>query len=76
MKRVMVNLKEEQYEQLKAIGDLMQLSVSQLLRAMLNEMFYGDYVKGLSNVMKDIKQNIEEQKKWKTKKKKYQNKWS
>lgn len=69
MKRVMVNLKEEQYEQLKAIGDLMQLSVSQLLREMLNEMFYGDYVKGLSDVMKDIKQNIEEQKKMKDKKK-------
>ena len=36
MKRVRVNLDESTYEQLKSIGKVLELSPSQLIRALLN----------------------------------------
>ena len=35
MKRVMVNLEEDTYQQLKTIGKVLELSPSQLIRALL-----------------------------------------
>ena len=35
MRRVMVNLEEDTYQQLKAIGRVLELSPSQLIRALL-----------------------------------------
>ena len=35
MKRVMVNLEEDTYQQLKTIGAVLELSPSQLIRALL-----------------------------------------